>query len=655
MAVKSLIEKLRRKSVANQGEVPQHPSQHSWAERIIHNRLLSWATLFLAVSSYILTIVYIWHSNLVCRHTIFGHSPASALATANVLSWTANMLLSASIGQSLDLMRAMLIARERGHFFLDNLPLQSGTGIDGLLEIFWNWNRFGRHQPGAWSIFRLMTMVIVPVLGIVVLSNVEAIPTYFQQTTQNITRGYGIGPFNASLATLLQPMADAFFGTRFKDFLSDQDLVVNVSNSTDTAGCSSGLLNDPRGTCRAQYFVPGGIEQFAPRLLVGSAFTTGGNIQPVLAKNLTGYYLQFEANNETQFDPQVDCRKYGYGLLVSLSFLSGAQTDKSTDLRPCPKSLAVNLQCMDNTTWPTDGGWGTTLEVNTRPADVIYNGLNGTILDLNFLSDTLSPVNITAPVLLDVFNVLFSTSNNTSKYGQALAAIGIGSNKPVEPFIIWQYFQGLAELAKNDTRANEKAQVGLQSLLTIPIYHCQAKDFAEMRHLLLEQIDNTTSIVHTLGLDIVNQFPIVAPDTDIFPAILRYSLQVGKASLVAYIVLAGITLLLCLIATSLASCTALGRKFRHMGPFPALTQLCDCKIVNRNGTVVSSDDFQRYGEGEVLLMTAGMYLHLVEKDNFELTSPDVSSTPAENPAATFLSASALENGMGVRRSKSNKF
>lgn len=109
-------------------------------------------------------------------------------------------------------------------------------------------------------------------------------------------------------------MADSSFGTRFKDFVSDQDLVANVSNDTDTAGCSSGLVNDTRGRCRAQYFVPGGIEQFAPRLLVGSAFTTGSDIQPVLAKNLTGYYLQFEATNSTQFDQQTDCMKYGYGL-----------------------------------------------------------------------------------------------------------------------------------------------------------------------------------------------------------------------------------------------------------------------------------------------------------------------------------------------------
>lgn len=268
---------------------------------------------------------------------------------------------------------------------------------------------------------------------------------------------------------------------------------------------------------------------------------------------------------------------------------------------------------MSNATWPSDEGWGTILEVNTRHADVTYNGLNGTILDYHFLSDDPSPVNITASDLLGVFNVLFNTSNSTSAFGKSLSALGLASNKPVEPFIIWQYFQGLVELAKNDTRANTRAQMGLQSLLAIPIYHCQAKDFAEMRRLLLEQIDNTTAIIQTLGLDLVNQFPIIETDTDIFPAVVRYKLDVGQGYLFAYIILSGSTLLLCLIASSFGSCTDVGRKFRHMGPFPLLTDVCDCKIVDANGNEVPWERFRSFTEDGRLEMVKGMHMKMVLK------------------------------------------
>lgn len=158
------------KSKPDTAQVLPQRTGRSWAKRILRHRLLSWTTLFLALTSYILTVVYLWHSDLVSRHTIFGRSPASALGTANVLSWTANTLLAASIGQSLELTRAMLVARSSGHCLLDDLPIQSGTGIDGLFEIIWKWRRFGRHYPGAWSIFRLMTIAVVPILGIIVLS-----------------------------------------------------------------------------------------------------------------------------------------------------------------------------------------------------------------------------------------------------------------------------------------------------------------------------------------------------------------------------------------------------------------------------------------------------------------------------------------------------
>jgi hypothetical protein len=94
-------------------------------------------------------------------------------------------------------------------------------------------------------------------------------------------------------------------------------------------------LNDTNGPCRAKYFVPGGIEQFAPRLLVGNKFTLDSDIQPVLAKNLHGYYLEFETSNATLFDQQADCARYGYGLAAFQLCLKDIESQK---MAACKKS-----------------------------------------------------------------------------------------------------------------------------------------------------------------------------------------------------------------------------------------------------------------------------------------------------------------------------
>lgn len=142
----------------------------------------------------------------------------------------------------------------------------------------------------------------------------EAIPIYYQKTSDPVAKGYSIGEFNATLATLLQPLSDGVFGTRFKDFLSDPDLSRDVSTKSDGNGCSFAHSNNTKIPCRSKFFVPGGIEQFAPRILNGTAFSGSDDVQPVLAKNLRGLYLEFEENGSVIFDQQTNCIKQGYKL-----------------------------------------------------------------------------------------------------------------------------------------------------------------------------------------------------------------------------------------------------------------------------------------------------------------------------------------------------
>jgi hypothetical protein len=150
---------------------PQLLHRHPVTRIASAHGLLSWLTPIFAIILYILTIIYAWRSDLVSRNELFGGSPAKALQILNILSWFGNSLLGLAIAQAWDLTRAMLTARDpNGLCLLDSLALQPGTGIDGLLEIIWRARRVRKFKPGTWSIFRLLSMTVVPILGIVLLS-----------------------------------------------------------------------------------------------------------------------------------------------------------------------------------------------------------------------------------------------------------------------------------------------------------------------------------------------------------------------------------------------------------------------------------------------------------------------------------------------------
>jgi hypothetical protein len=104
-------------------------------------------------------------------------------------------------------------------------------------------------------------------------------------------------------------MTDLAFSTRFKDFLSDSDRSIETTSDADRDACAS----DSNNICRSSYFVPGGVENFAPALLAGKNFSNTGAIQPVLALNQRGYSFEFEDDQSPlDFDPDLDCITSGF-------------------------------------------------------------------------------------------------------------------------------------------------------------------------------------------------------------------------------------------------------------------------------------------------------------------------------------------------------
>jgi hypothetical protein len=151
------------------GEGKGHCTTCTAIRKSQRTRILSWITFLLAFTFYLLTVLYAWHPEFVSRLEAIGGSPAKALQLLAILSGIANPMLSAAIGQAVDTLRGILIARTQGHNWMDNHALQPGIGLDGLWQII-SLRHSPRFKPKAWAVFKVVSMIVVPILAILILS-----------------------------------------------------------------------------------------------------------------------------------------------------------------------------------------------------------------------------------------------------------------------------------------------------------------------------------------------------------------------------------------------------------------------------------------------------------------------------------------------------
>lgn len=232
------------------------------------------------------------------------------------------------------------------------------------------------------------------------------------------------------------------------------------------------------------------------------------------------------------------------------------------------------------------------MATHARFATIAYNGLNGTILSHQYTNDSSIPVDTIAGELLDVFNTALGAVDLTSSFGAQLKLLNISTSRPILPLTVWEYFEGLTE---ESSRTNRLAAVGLQSFLALALYHCQGKDFIELRRLLGDAASGG-SLGQSIGQVIIAEFPAVEPDTDIVPGILRYDLNVDRSILIPYIVLAGTTLALCLTMQMVAFWNRLDRSGSGFPPLDVLSE-CEAQYLADKKPVPPQNFVNLYGKG----------------------------------------------------------
>lgn len=131
---------------------------------------LAWAWALLTLVFLVLTAVYASQATVASRMRLLYASSSNTIFVLSLLSGFTGVFLAATIAAAFERLQWLLVARKGGLQFSKFLGFQAGTGVAGLLAL-----TAGRGQPlltttRLWSATRLLTTMLLPALGILIMS-----------------------------------------------------------------------------------------------------------------------------------------------------------------------------------------------------------------------------------------------------------------------------------------------------------------------------------------------------------------------------------------------------------------------------------------------------------------------------------------------------
>ncbi|KAF2760538.1 hypothetical protein EJ05DRAFT_509064 [Pseudovirgaria hyperparasitica] len=581
---------MKRSRTASQGGFDNPPRTRNPQAQLLRWVSLSWISSILALVFLALTSIYASSNSFMSKISFIGSSPSNTILVLRVLSEIAGVTLAAAIAGAFEKLQFILVTRRHhttGFRLTDYLALEAGTGMSGLLAIMVSYGVKHAVTRG-WSLLRITAIVMVPILNVLIMSNVETTKIFRPVHEDEMMMGYGIGTFNASLAAVWAPMTDLLFATRFSEFLLDTTRAIEVPTSNAVDACTASFTGSAAHTCEQTYYVPGGIENYAAWLLSDE---NSQKADSFMAVDQSGFIFDFlHGAHDWTYDHDTECKYWGVNIgAFALCIKNDAAGLLQAKLVLCDGLKAGNGDCLTNRSWMLEAGWKTSLRVSLRPATVAYSRLNGTILSYEFSATSpAQQTQVLAPDLLSAFDVVFNPVDPESFFHLVLSFLEIEDNRPVLPLYVWWWFHGLNSLAKDDPAAESRAVGGLQSLLSLPIYHCQAKDFAELRTL---GFDNSTAA----GAAIMSMFPEADRDTPIYPSVMAYDIHVSRTTLLAYVALSALSLVFCFGMLIWALLVRSEREVGYLSLYPTLNFRTKCEVWERDGTWVPREELVKTG------------------------------------------------------------
>ncbi|KAK0610762.1 hypothetical protein B0T14DRAFT_570695 [Immersiella caudata] len=482
---------------------------------------------------------------------LVSHSRSYSIFFLRVISELAGLSLAATLAVTLEQAKWAIVAmaggdelteESRSKRLIEFLALDVGTTIPGLFQLLVS-PSVSTFRARMWSLGRLITMVVVPVTGVLVMSKVEVYPVFV--SVKDSVSGFGAHGMNVSAASEYAGFTDIILGSKFGSFVQSTSRSIELTpEDIRSKSCGLNAVKDQNPLhCDREYFIPGEAIFTMPEALMDP---DNPEADILLAENHRGHNLRYGVGDPSvSFDLAKDCvLHYGryWGFNIGGFLLCIANTSLNTvqaKLIKCPEVLALSQTCQTNTTWQTEDSWTLAMSSHFRTATVAYSRINATVMSYQF-TPPLTPV--PAPISAqDMMKVYANLLNDTTTWNRPP-----NTTAPLAPFsasslvtvlyLTLPYFN--MENAKNPMVASNMFAT-FQSILALPLYYSQS---GMMRRLIPARFGGNfvkTGVDHFLS-------PLPERTTTVRLAYQEFKTVAEKGTLIAYVAIGGAAILFCI-------------------------------------------------------------------------------------------------------------
>ncbi|KAH8886667.1 hypothetical protein GQ53DRAFT_827974 [Thozetella sp. PMI_491] len=497
------------------------------------------------VSAFLVILITIYSTDSAPLDNTFGfafETSSKTIFVLSIMSGANGIFLATTVAGVFERLRWLLLAQPGGTTFLRTLSLDPGTGMVGLLRLGFGWSLPLLSTTRASSVIRMASLALTPILGVLIMSNVNTKMHFSRSAAAQPVLGWGMKPFNASLAAYMGIVSNQLVNGLV---LENTAYAIDITDPADlTIACGSGPLNPIDTRCRRTYVLPGGIDNAVRQLN-----STAPLSDYLLAENQQCLVLDFVEGEPSWIFEDNECGTYGFPFSAFTMCLRN-ETESSLQSRilGCPPDVSTKSGCLSNTTWNRDLGWQVTLNLSFVNASVAYSRRNGSILSYQ---PTGPPEPAKAPGR-DMIDGLHAAFGNFTDGLESLIPMLSQPEKLLlfplyaYPVYIWGFLQGAKSLASSDPEFVARGHDTLASILSLIMYFGQPSVYAQamMTTSLTQQSSAANaSEIQALSAELAITTP---PDVPIYTADLQYRIVVGRATLIVYVVLSGLTLSICL-------------------------------------------------------------------------------------------------------------
>lgn len=386
---------------------------------------------------------------------------------------------------------------------------------------------------------------------------------------------FGMEPFNGSLAQQMGVWQDMMFNIAYVSFLSNPLHAIDITPEAEKKkhDCLHGTASTDNTTCSRHVLITQEYNQVEPSLPIRG----GTQSQIALFTDQQVYSLDYRDNVEiVRSDSR--CEQFTSGpasyMLCTRNALDGSV---EAAMIPCPARLVMNNTCGQDASWKEARGFTTSMHPYFLNATVSYDRTDGRILSHETVTAPV-PAALNASELLDAMTVLLDTSfvpPNSTESNPIL-----GAQNHFFGRLIAGHNYRISKLMEKSPGAIVKGTNALQSIIAMTLFYCQSGILGQS---VLAQFNSETPTkeYYTRGA-----FSKRDHSTYFALAETKYRIEVGRATLIAYATLSGMTLLICIIVLVIGSLIELAKLDAEPTLWPSLDFYTQCKVQDHNGKVV---------------------------------------------------------------------